>query len=112
MSFHMMDVFGQKLIHIKKRSLIALQPSYDFYDAATNQMVMSVTHVFSFGASKFRVEMIGSVSDVQAKGLGQELVIKGSWYEMEYGFYKQDGSMCAQVRKSYWSCEFSIFIVN
>lgn len=63
MSFHMMDVFGKKLIHIKRRSIIAFQPSYDFYDATTNQMVMSVTHLISFGTSRFKVELIGLIGN-------------------------------------------------
>jgi len=92
MNFYLQDNFGNTLINIKKRSLIAFQPSYDLYDPATGGMCMSITHEISFGASKFRVDMPND-----------GMVIRGNYYEQDYQFYRADGSVVCLARRDPWA---------
>jgi len=91
--FYLKDMNNASIIEIKKRSFIALQPSYDLYDCATGAMVLSITHVFSWGmGSKFEVE-----------GSTEPLVIHGDYFARSWHIQrKRDGAMMAQISRL-WS---------
>jgi len=65
MTWYLNDQFGRAVLDIKKRSFIAIQPSYDFYVPGTKQMLMSITHQISFGGARFVIEMPNDTLEVR-----------------------------------------------
>jgi len=63
--FHFKDKFGRPTIEIKKRSLIAIEPSYDLYQAGTKQLLMTITRRISFMTAHYDIETSGDRLDVQ-----------------------------------------------
>lgn len=60
--FYMHDLYGRPVLDIRKRSLIAIRPSYDFYIPGTNAVVMSITHTISFNGMSFHIEVKEEIS--------------------------------------------------
>jgi len=98
--FYLKDLSGNTLIDIKQRSLIALQPSYDLYDAANGALILTVTHVFSIGGSKFTVQ-----------GGTEPLVIHGDYFSWTYTISRvRDGAIMASVQRNLWAWSDSFTI--
>eukprot|EP01116_Phalansterium_solitarium_P000723 TRINITY_DN10577_c0_g1_i2.p1 TRINITY_DN10577_c0_g1~~TRINITY_DN10577_c0_g1_i2.p1 ORF type:complete len:499 (+),score=145.86 TRINITY_DN10577_c0_g1_i2:52-1497(+) len=92
MNFHMLDFAGRQSIHIKKRSFIAFEPSFDFYVPETKNLLMSITHQISFGGPTFLLEMPG-----------ETMKIRGDVFNQTYDFIRGNGSVVARVMREYWT---------
>lgn len=78
MKFYFKDKFGRNAVDIKKRSFIAIEPSYDFYQAGTNQILMSITR---------RIAFMGEHYDIDS--LGDQIIVQGDIFAFNFTFVRK-----------------------
>ncbi len=91
--FHMMDKFKRELVHIKKRSLIAFEPTYDFYQPGTKNLWMSITKEFSFMTRFFRIELPLEKDQIHLEGV---------WGDYRF-VRKSSGAFVGTAQKEYFT---------
>jgi len=92
-SFFFKSKTGQQIVHIKKRSLIAIEPSYDIYQAGTQQLLMTITRRIAFMAVTYDIETNGDFLD-----------IKGDIFSQCYKFIRRrTGEVVVDTHREYFS---------